>query len=453
MSTPLYDRLKGYAEKNRISFAMPGHKNGRGLKKDLLSLDVTELPLTENLHGGTQYVAEAEKLLSALYGSERSYILTGGSTGAIQAMICGAVKRGGTLLAAADCHMSVINTCTLLGIKIRFFKKDISNDFCTPAKTSSALEYLTDDIDAVILTSPNYYGICSDIKRIAEECHKKSIPLLVDEAHGAHFVSADIFPETAVKYADAVCHSAHKTLNALNGAAYLHVNGNLLNKDRIEKSLYMLQSSSPSYVIAASADVARDELNNPSAWIKTARMCGEFKEKAKKIGIKFLENDDPTRLVLSLAHLGFTGCKVLEALENGGIDIEMADLISIVLIVTPSNTAEDMDKLFETLSDLVAVGKTETNKKIEIVPPDICSKTLSPTDVFFAPQSMVKLTESEGKISASAVVPYPPGIPVIYPGERIRREQIEYTQKISASGIEITGIENGYIAVSESENE
>ena len=123
MTAPLYERLKNYADQKRISFAMPGHKNGRGLKKDLITLDVTELDATENLHHGGEYVQRTQKLLSDLYGSDKSYILTGGSTAAIQSMIFGAVKPGGTLMAGSDCHMSVINTCALLGINIRLFPK------------------------------------------------------------------------------------------------------------------------------------------------------------------------------------------------------------------------------------------------------------------------------------------------------------------------------------------
>ena len=163
--------------------------------------------------------------------------------------------------------MSVINTCALLGINLKLFPKEIDNSFSVPKGTGTLKKHLTDDIDAVIITSPNYYGICSDIKNTAEECHAKNIPLLVDEAHGAHFIASNLFPQTAVKYADAVCQSAHKTLNAMNGSSYLHINGDLIDRKRLEKSLYMFQSSSPSYVIASSADIARDELTDGAMWL------------------------------------------------------------------------------------------------------------------------------------------------------------------------------------------
>lgn len=448
MIAPLYERLKNYADQNRISFAMPGHKNGRGLKKDLVSLDVTELDATENLHHGGEYVQRAQKLLSDLYGSDKSYILTGGSTAAIQSMICGVVKSGGTLLAGSDCHMSVINTCALLGINIRFFPKETDDTFSVPKGTGTLKEYLTPDTDAVIITSPNYYGICSDIEKIAEECHEKNIPLLVDEAHGAHFVADRRFPETAVKYADAVCQSAHKTLNAMNGAAYLHVNGSLINRNRLEKALYMFQSSSPSYVIAASADTARSEIADGNKWDGIYNLCSDFRKKIADTGINVLENDDMTRLVLNFSEFDITGFDVSKILSQKGIDIEMADLLNIVLIVTPSNTAEDLDALFSALSEII-LHTPKRKDKIRISPPPVCREILSPQKAFFAQQGEIALDAAEGRVSCATVVPYPPGIPVIYTGETIRSEQIEYIEKMTAAGAEITGLTNGKITVME----
>ncbi len=445
MSAPLYDRLAGYAVKNRISFAMPGHKNGRGLKKDLLSLDVTELDQTENLHNAGEYVKKARDMLSGLYGSDKSYILTGGSTAAVQTMICSAVSNGGTLLAGSDCHMSVINTCALLGIKIKFFPKSV-NSFNIPESTGTLKKYLDEDIDAVIVTSPNYYGICSDIAVLADECHEKNIPLLVDEAHGAHFIADSSFPDTAVKYADAVCQSAHKTLNAMNGAAYLHVNGARVNRDRLESALRMFQSSSPSYVIAASADIARDELESGNSWKRTAELCGKLRMRLSGIGVRVLKNDDITRIVINFADYNISGFEMSGILCSAGIDIEMADLFNIVLIVTPSNNSEDIDKLFKILSMTVKNTAKVQNSRPLIAPP-YCDEILFPQKAFFAFQERIPLVSARGRVSCSTVVPYPPGVPVIYMGELIGKEHIEYIDMIQNAGGQIDGIDNGIIAV------
>ncbi|MCH5210598.1 MAG: aminotransferase class I/II-fold pyridoxal phosphate-dependent enzyme [Oscillospiraceae bacterium] len=448
MAAPLYERLKNYARKNRISFSMPGHKSGRGLRNDLISLDVTELEETENLHHGGKYVKEAQRLLSRLYGSNKSYILTGGSTAAIQAMICGSVKPGGLLLAASDCHQSVINTCALLGIRIRFFPKEIDSEFKVPKYTAAIKEYITDDTDAVIITSPNYYGVCSDIEKIAAECHERNIPLLVDEAHGAHFIADSRFPETAVKYADAVCHSAHKTLNAMNGAAYLHLNGSLINTQRTEKALSMFQSSSPSYVIAASADTARDELASGNEWNRTYNLCKDLRSKLIQAGIKVLENDDMTRLVLNFTTFGITGFEASRILSQNGIDIEMADLFNIVLIITPSNTLNDLEALFKTVTQITAAN-TKTTSFPRVPIPPLCNETLSPGKAFFSARTEISLADADGRVSCVSVTPYPPGIPVIRMGETIKKEQIEYINYILLSGGEVTGLSDGKITVAE----
>lgn len=448
MESPLYEHLIQYINKNRISFAMPGHKNGRGINKDLLSVDVTELSGTENLHNPGKYVQKSRDLLSKLYGSEKSYIITGGSTIAIQAMICSAVKPGGTLLASANCHMSVINTCALVGINIRFIPKSNIEKFAVPAGDCSIEKYITDDVCAVILTSPNYYGICSNIENISSECHKRKIPLLVDEAHGPHFITDDRLPETAVKYADAVCHSAHKTLNALTGSAYLHLNSGYINMELAKRALYAFETSSPSYVIASSADIARAELESENGWGKCIDMCEKYREKLKDAGINVLKNDDITRVVISLYDFGISGFEAEKELSDKNIDIEMADLFNIVLIVTPSNTCEDMEKLFSVLLDLVK-GRKKTESNIKIYPPMVCKEKLYPQKAFFSKQEKVDLENCIGRVSCSTVVPYPPGIPVIYTGEKIRKEQIEYIYKIDKAGAEITGIDNGMIYVME----
>lgn len=434
MSAPLYEHLKKYINENRISFAMPGHKNGRGLKDDLVSLDVTELDATEDLHNPHEHIKKSQALLSKLYGSDSSYILTGGSTAAIQCMICAAVSPGGTLLADSKCHMSVLNTCALLGINIRFFS--------VPNLEGT----LNEDVDAVMITSPDYYGVCADVRKMAEECHKKNIPLLVDEAHGAHFAAEERLPETAVKYADAVCHSAHKTLNALNGAAYLHVNGSRINIGRLERALSMFQSSSPSYVIAASADTAREEIENGGGWRSVYDMCVAFRKRLRKIDIKTLDNDDVTRIVLDFSDFELTGFMAEEILGENGIDVEMADLTRVVLIVTPSNTQEDLDALFEALGKIVK----NTNRRrhtLEIAPPPECIETILPQKAFFAEWTEVDLKDAKGCVSCISVTPYPPGIPVIRMGETIRKEQIEYIEALTRAGAQIRGIENGKIMV------
>lgn len=450
MNAPLYKKLIDYHKKNRISFAMPGHKNGRGLVSDLLCCDVTELEATENLHRPRGTVKEARRLLSRLYGAEESYILTCGSTVGIQAMITAALNPGETLLASSDCHMSVINTCALLGIKLRLIPRGLDREFHIPSGELE-IESILDkyrDIKAVLVTSPNYYGVCADTASLAEICHTRGIPLLVDEAHGAHFAADARFPKSAAGYADAVCQSAHKTLNALTGAAYLHVNEKYIDRRRLENALTAFQTSSPSYVIAASADIARAELENGGNWKRAVDLSAEFRRTVSgNTKIKVLENDDITRIVLGFGAYDAAGFEVSEALsEKFGIDVEMADLTNIVLIATASTEAEDFAELFDALWRITR-GFDERSGTLEISQPPPCEDIIDPGRAFFGESGEVPVCESEGRVSCRTVTAYPPGMPIICAGEKITSAKIEYIDFLKTAGADVTGIENGKIEV------
>ena len=455
METPIFSHLMDYINDSRITFAMPGHKRGRGIRSELLSCDVTELPKTLDLRDTDGVVGKANKLLSERYGSDMSYIVTCGSTACIQSMLATALNKGDTLLAASDCHMSVINTCALCGFNIRFVPKTVNNDFLIPDRINDIESILNkyDDIKAVIVTSPNYYGICEDIKSLAKICHEKGIAILVDEAHGAHFPASEELPQSAVVLgADLVCQSAHKTLNALTGAAYVHVNGNIVDRERLREALSMFQTSSPSYVIAASADIARDELTDGS-WDGICLICNEFKKKiSQNTDIRVLDNDDTTRLVLNFSEYDLTGIQVEKLLSDKyKIDIEMSDEKNVVLIVTAYNTQKDMDILYAALSEITSRSEKSVSH-LTIPDPPVCSTLIKPYRAFWGTKKNIEFSKSCGFISANTVCAYPPGIPIIAAGERIEKEKIDYVLNLKNTGAKITGIENGYIKITEEGN-
>lgn len=435
METPIYTRLCDYRNENRIPFAMPGHKNMRGLDADFTGCDVTELSKTLNLMGNDETVKRSNELLSKFYGSKQSYILTCGSTSCVQAMILSTLSHGDTLLASRDCHISVINICAVAGIKIKFSDNISDTDF-------------TDGVKAVLVTSPNYYGIVKDIKRISEICHKNGAVLLVDEAHGAHFTNQFGLPQTAVKLgADMVCHSTHKTLNALTGAAYLHIATDRININRATKAIRMLHTTSPSYMIAASADIARSTLEKQD-YTAIIDECKAFKEAVLKAGIKFLENDDPTRLVLDFSEYEITGFEIADKLsENHGIDVEMADLVHIVLIVTPYNRHSDFIYLFHALKDIISgLGKRTDNKEFPKTP-EVSGEVISPQDAWGKPTELVNIKMSVGRISAQTISVYPPGTAVVVTGEKISADAVKYINAVMAHGGEVIGINDGKLEV------
>lgn len=438
MNAPIFSRLMSYYSENRISFAMPGHKNGAGLDKRLLDCDVTELDATVDLHHGCKEVTEANKLLSALYGSDESRIITEGSSAAIHAMLASVLNQGDTLLADVSCHRSVVNTCALCGFNIRLFTK--SDSIGTTISTHK-------DIKAVIVTSPDYYGVCHDIKTLADICHSHKIPLIVDEAHGAHFPASKKLPDSAVVLgADLICQSAHKTLNALTGAAYLHVCGSLIDRSRLWNALEMFASTSPSYVIAASADLARAGLENTDKWDKLYDICQNFKNRiTADTDISIMKNDDFSRIVLDFSSYAVTGFEIDRILSaKYGIDVEMSDDRRIVMITTPCNTEYEFDKMHTAICEIASGIKKGADVQKAVIPP--VSKTLiMPHRAFYSKRENVPFAKSSGRIACTSVTSYPPGIPVILPGAVITDEQVEYILSLEKSGATITGLDNEFI--------
>jgi arginine/lysine/ornithine decarboxylase len=446
METPVYNKLISYKNKNRIPFAMPGHKNMRSLPTDLISCDFTELNATSDLHYGDESTNRANDLLSRLYNTKQSFILVSGSTTCIQVMLSSVLSPGDTLLTFSDCHMSVINTCALCGFKLKIAPISYNEEFMIPLAEKDF--NLTPDIKAVLLTSPNYYGITKNIELISRKCKKANIPLLVDEAHGAHFIASKQLPDSAVaKGADMVCHSAHKTLNALTGAAYLHICTDTINADRVKKAIMAFETSSPSYPVAASADIARATLKK-SNYESILKECNDFKSAILSITkIKVLTGNDPLRIVLSFSRYKVTGFDILEKLSSYyGIDVEMADMTNIVLIVTPANTHSDFISLFHSLCEITGTLEEETKQK-QFIPPPPSPLTLSPSEGWFANTEKVALTKAVGRISSSVVTAYPPGCAIIVTGEKITKEKTDYIDLLKKQNAKITGIEEDKIEV------
>ncbi len=445
MSAPIYERLKQYTAASRVSFAMPGHKRRTDFS-GLARMDVTELEATADLHAESDAVREANALLAGLYGAGCSFILTSGSTTALHAMIMSCVKPGETLLVTPDCHMSAVGICAAAGVNIRAASADYDAELGVCRGIKSVNKYLNEypDIRAVLVTSPNYYGFCSDIAGIAEECRAHGKPLLVDEAHGAHFAASERLPETSVKYADMVCHSAHKTLNALTGAAYLHVSGDLINPQRVRRFINIFETSSPSYVIAASADIARDELEN-GGWETIIDRCEEFKRRVNMLGILPFDNSDPTRIALSLRNLGITGFDAARALaEKYEIDVEMADAYNIVLIASPNNTKRDFERLYAALEKITSVARGKRIISGGLLPLPHTG-LINPSEALFSDGAEVPIEDAAGMVSRVCVTAYPPGTPIIFAGEAITERHINAIAALRSAGAKITGMNNDMI--------
>lgn len=450
--TPLYNHLTAYRRKKRISFAMPGHKGGHGLfdafEKHLAWYDITELPDTEDLHAPGPILQESQKMLSKISGSLESFYLAGGSTAGNLAMLAGTLCPGDTLLAERNCHKSVLHAAALLGFRLAWLPQQIHPLFQIPLppNENDLRQALTlyPDAKAVFVTSPSYYGLCAPLSALAETAHRQGLPLLVDEAHGAHFrADPSLFPQTAMAGGADICvQSAHKTLNALTPAAYLHLNSHRVSRERLISALSMVQTSSPSYMTVVSGELAAVELTkNGPDWNKTAAFVKQLKQRLHaESRIQCLENDDPTRLVCHFSFYETSGYAVSDFLrKHANIDIEMADAQNIVCITTPSNTANEIEQLQQALLSLTS-RLPHSDSPVNFPRFQNEQQTFCPQDAFYMAGELVPLTMAEGRLCRSLVSAYPPGSAIIAPGQKICREQIEQILLLQRLGATLTGL-------------
>lgn len=458
----MYNAVKQYTGSGPVAFHMPGHKLGKGLPREVLdniaSLDLTEIPGTDNLHYPTGVIREAQELAAKAFLADKTFFLVNGSTCGIQAMIMSICRPGGKLIVSRDCHKSVIGGMMLGGITPVYISPEYDSRFGIPS--SIAYEGLEEvlkknsDCSAVLITRPNYYGVCSDIESIARLVHSYGKILAVDEAHGAHLRFGNELPVCAMQAGADICvQSAHKTLPAFTQGAYLHVKSDVVDLDKVKFYLNLLQTSSPSYIIMISLDVARAfmEYEGPELiggllenvrWLKRVSGGSRF---------VFLEDDknsgrraDETRLVINTKGMGITGFETDRILRQYyGIQVEMSDLFNIVCIATVSDGREDFEKLSGALAEIHKnFRENPPLADIYFSPLIIPERKLELKDALEYKGKYVKLNEAAGRISLGMVTPYPPGIPVICPGEVINGEIIDYINKIIVLGGNVNGLGN-----------
>lgn len=453
--TPLLDQLILHYKKTPISLHVPGHKYGRLLEhpkysayRGILQLDATELSGLDDLHHPEGVIMEAEMLLSEVYRSERSYFLVNGSTVGNLAMILAVLHKDDIVLVQRNCHKSVLNGIELAQAKPVFLgpEYDINWRIAGGVSTeivSSALE-MYPDAKAVILTYPNYYGMVNDLKEIIKMAHDKDIPVLVDEAHGAHFISGGSFPNSAVTLgADVVVQSAHKTLPAMTMGSYLHLNGQRVVRERLEHYLRILQSSSPSYPIMASLDFARSYIGTYSA-----DDHAHLHEEITRFIEKLIKNDkmkvlpystqkgDPLKITLQ-SQTELTGFQMQEAFEKEGIFTELADPYNVLLVLPLLK--QGMNFPFTEVANRINRALQSVKRKVQTFStsdyqPVISSLELNPEETNGLLKQKVRLTEAAGEISAERVTPYPPGIPLLFPGERITGHAAAQIQHLAEAG-------------------
>lgn len=469
---PLFESVKDYISKDMSDYHTPGHKQGKGIIKEFLDLvgenifrmDLTEIPNIDNLYTAETVIKESQELAAEAYGSEHCFFLVNGSTVGNNVMIMSVCAPGDKIIIPRNIHKSVISGIILSGA-IPIYIPSIWDDELGMSHGID-LELLEQalidnpDAKAVMVLNPTYYGTTVDIKHVVNLVHKYNVPILVDEAHGPHFKFHEDLPMSAVEAgADMVIQSTHKILCSLSQSSWLHVQGNRVDVKRAKSFLQILQSTSPSYILLTSLDLARKQMVTQgrdllqrtielSEYARTelnkipgVRCIG--KEKVGHLGIYDI---DPTKLVIDFTSLGISGFKALDIMNyNHNIQSEMATVYNVLELVTVANDKRDLDRLIEAAKD-IAYNKDYTqdfkvNSKVPIIPikPRII---MSPRDAFYAEKENILFEDSLGRISTEIVSPYPPGIPILAPGEEITSETIEYLKIMKNYGAVMSGPED-----------
>jgi len=473
LNAPIYNAVKNYNKSKPVSFHIPGHKMGYGLpgriSKSLATLDITEIPGLDNLHYPQSIVKEAQILAEKAFEAEKTYFLVNGASSGIHAAIMTICNDGDKIIVARDCHRAVIGGLILAGAEPVYICPHIDKKFCISAGIEvEALERTlreNPDVKGVIITRPNYYGVCQDIYKIAEIVHSYGKILMVDEAHGAHLGFSKMLPERALRQgADISVQSAHKTLPVLTQGAYLHVISERLDIERLEFNLRLLQTTSPSYVIMSLLDAARDIMQQKGAVLlkKLIKEIKNFKGNIKLCNsMKILEEGDIenvridiTRMVVDVSVTDLTGFETEKYLRGKyGIQVEMSDLYNIVCACSIGNRASDFRKLYKALSGMEKLQtkkrEDKDSKKDSLIKSCIGytavpEKAIVLKDALSLKWKYISLLEATGKICLDVVTPYPPGIPLIYPGEIISSDLIKYIYDIIEKGGTVNGIKENF---------
>lgn len=459
--TPLIYALEAYRNDGKIQMHMPGHKGGQDFPQwfieNFVKYDLTEIPGLDNLHNPESVIKKSMDKCSEVFGARKSFYLVNGSTSGIHAMLMSALEKGDKLLVQRDCHQSVINGLILFGIQPIFIMPEYNEAWHvkTPASLAVWEKAVLENpgIKGALITSPDYFGFCSPLEDLSDMMHKKGKILLVDEAHGAHFVFSKDLPLTALEQgADLCVQSLHKTLPALTQAAILHIGNTNVPENRIKLAVSMLTTTSPSYPIMASMEYAVDfaQKEGASRYGKLINMLNDIKSELNKMRkLKLFPDEmegvkrDPTRIVIYTSYADLSGYELYKMLdEEYGVVAEMADESHVVFITTTADKKKDLEYLKNSLLALEQKLKaSESQKNVFSLWPIQPGKCIMPElSIYLKECRDVLLNCSEGLVSARMITPYPPGIPLLCPGEIITKEHIHIIGRMLMHKVEVHGL-------------
>jgi arginine decarboxylase len=475
--TPYFQALLDYVDSGVIPFHTPGHKQGIGMDRafrefvgdNICAIDLTPMPGIDDLLQPLESILEAQQLAAEAYGADRSYFLINGSTSGNQCMMMAAVNPGEKIAVPRNAHKSMLGGLVMSGAWPIYMQPVVDEalhmDHCvTPETVAQTLEEHP-DIEAVYIVSPTYYGVAADLMSIERVVHGAGKLLLVDEAWGPHFQFHPALPISATEAgADLCINSTHKMLSAFSQCAMLHQKGPRVRVDRLEAVLKMFLSTSPNLPMVASLDVARKQMATEGAALlsKTIALAEQTRRRLNEIDRVYCFGEelqgrpgvfdiDPTKVTITVKDLGYTGYEASEILRRRyNVQVELADLFNVVALFTIGTSPAAADRLVEGVAELA-----REDRPIDIFSPSgvlerrmntgsytlpkIPRMAMLPRDAFLAQTEFVRFKESAGRICAETISPYPPGIPVISPGEEISVEIIDYLSLELKAGVRMQG--------------
>ncbi|WP_445506696.1 aminotransferase class I/II-fold pyridoxal phosphate-dependent enzyme [Niallia sp. 03190] len=468
--TPLYHGLLEHTKKNPVQFHIPGHKKGNGMDPEFrnfigenaLSIDLINIGPLDDLHQPKGMIKQAQMLAAEAFGADHTFFSVQGTSGAIMTMIMSVCGPGDKIIVPRNVHKSIMSAIIFAGAIPVFIHPEIDKDLgishgITIESVQHALE-LHPDAKGLLVINPTYFGISADLKKIVDLAHSYDIPVLVDEAHGVHIHFHDELPLSAMQAgADIAATSVHKLGGSMTQSSILNVRGKRVNYKRVQTVLSMLTTTSTSYLLLASLDVARKRLATEGKQLldKTIALAQSIRQQINDIehlycvGAEIVEahiayDFDPTKLIISVKDLGITGHEAEEWLrKNHQIEVEMSDLYNVLCIITPGDTEKEAAILIDALKELSEVYYTRAGKvEAKVMLPNIPVLALTPRDAFYSETELVDFDDSVGRVIAEFIMVYPPGIPIFIPGEIITEDNLQYIKRNMEAGLPVQGPED-----------
>ncbi|MCH5194037.1 MAG: aminotransferase class I/II-fold pyridoxal phosphate-dependent enzyme [Oscillospiraceae bacterium] len=468
---PVYEALLKYRDARIVPFDVPGHKHGKGnreltefLGKSCLSVDVNSMKPLDNLCHPTSVIKESEELAAEAFGAAYCFFMVGGTTSAVQSMILSVCKAGDKIIMPRNVHRSAINSLVLSGAIPVYVNPGVNERLGIPLGMSASdvekaiLE--NPDARAVFVNNPTYYGVCSDLKKITDIAHKHGMAVLVDEAHGTHFYFGDGLPISAMAAgADMAAVSMHKSGGSLTQSSFLLIGGSAadfgVTEGRVRAVINLTQTTSGSYLLLTSLDISRRNLalNGKEIVKKVLETASYAREEIGKIGgyyafaEELINGDDiydfdRTKLSVHTRDIGLAGIEVYDYLRDCyDIQIEFGDIGNILAYISVGDMWKDIERLVSAMAEIKRrfSGDKTGMLEHEYIEPKV---VLSPQEAFYGNTQMVPMAESAGRISCEFVMCYPPGIPLLAPGEMITEEILDHIRYSKERGCVMTGTED-----------